>query len=57
LSDEEKMRDYFEKNVLAEKVRRGRWRSEVPNKIEFNKKYFDIVSELKEIDASVPLYL
>lgn len=57
LRDEEKVRDYFENNVLAKKVRRGRWRGEVPNEIEFNKKYFDIVSELKEIDSGVPLYL
>lgn len=55
IPEEPKIQDYFNNQVLAEKVRQGRWRDEVDDIQKFNESYFKIVSELKDIDPSVPL--
>lgn len=55
VSSESKIEEYFNNNVLAEKVRQGRWRDEVEDVHKFNESYFKIVSELKDIDPNVPL--
>lgn len=55
IPEEPKIQDYFHNQVLAEKVRQGRWRDEVEDIQKFNESYFNIVSELKDIDPNVPL--
>ncbi len=55
VSSESKIEQYFNNDVLAEKVRQGRWRDEVEDVHKFNESYFKIVSELKDIDPNVPL--
>lgn len=55
VSSESKIEEYFNNDVLAEKVRQGRWRDEVEDVHKFNESYFKIVSELKDIDPNVPL--
>jgi hypothetical protein len=57
ISDEERIRDFFDEKVRPENVRQGRWEKEVDNPREFDTRYREIVAELKEIDPSVPLYL
>lgn len=57
VKDEELMHTYFENEVLPAKVRQGRWKNEVNNISDFNKKYLDIVAELREIDPQVPIYI
>lgn len=55
LKSEAKLVDYFNSEVKAEKVNKGRWQNEVRNIERFNQEYFRIVEELKGIDSSVPL--
>jgi hypothetical protein len=55
LESEDNLENYFSKEVVPDKVKRGRWRTEVQNLEEFNKSYFEIVTELKAIDSKVPL--
>jgi len=55
IPNEKKIQAYFDSKVLPENVRRGRWRDEVEDVNRFNDRYFEIVAELKAIDATVPL--
>lgn len=55
ISSEKTLERYFESEVIPERVRRGRWKDEVANVDRFNSHYFEIVSELKEIDPTLPL--
>lgn len=55
IQNESKIQSYFDSVVKPENVSRGRWRDEVEDVKRFNDRYFEIVAELKAIDASVPL--
>jgi hypothetical protein len=55
LEEEPKFRAYFDSEVIAQRVNRGRWQDEVKDLDSFNDSYFKIVTELKEIEPEVPL--
>lgn len=55
LTEEAKLRDYFETEVIPSRVQQGRWRAEVPDEENFSENYFKLVAELKAIDPEVPL--
>jgi hypothetical protein len=55
IQNESKIQSYFDTVVKPENVSRGRWRDEVEDVKRFNDRYFEIVAELKAIDARVPL--
>lgn len=55
LHDENRFREFFDSALLESSVSRGRWQTEVRNLKEFNAAYADLVTELKEIDPTVPL--
>jgi hypothetical protein len=55
IENDSKIENYFETEVTSEKVRQGRWRSDVSDVATFNARYFAIVAELKKIDPQLPL--
>ena len=55
IENDSKIQKYFETEVTSEKVRQGRWRSDVSDVATFNARYFAIVAELKKIDPQLPL--
>ncbi len=55
IKPEKKLIEFFNTVVLASSVSQGRWRDEVDDVKKFNQSYADLLTELKELDPSLPL--